>query len=131
MTLRILVVESEPHAREGLRAILSRDGHEVSVAADIAGGFAHLVSQPFDLLLLDADLQPSRNVMVNVLDLLRLARRGNPGVWGIVIASDAEDMPADPVGQDFLTVLEKPVELSQLRLALEAATSRKGQRSAL
>ena len=126
--MRILLVEPEPHAREGLRAILSYVGHEVSVAEDIPAGFARLASEPFDLLLLDADVPPSRNVMVSVLDLLRLARRGDPEVGGIVIASCVEEVPGDLAAEGVLAVLEKPVELSRLRLALEAAASRQGQR---
>jgi len=127
--MRILVVEPEPHAREGLRAILSAVGHEVSVAEDIPTGFARLSSEPFDVLLLDADLPPSRNVMVTVLDLLRLARRGDGGVCGIIIASCVEDVPGDLADQGVLAVLEKPMELSRLRLALEAAASRQRQRT--
>ncbi len=127
--MRILVVEPEPHAREGLRAILSAEGHEVSVAEDIPAGFARLSSEPFDVLLLDADLPPSRNVVVTVLDLLRLTRRGAPGVCGIIIASCVEDVPGDLAAQGVLAVLEKPVELSRLRLALAAGASRQRQRS--
>ncbi len=127
--MRILLVEPEPHARKGLRAILAAEGHEVSVAEGIPAGFARLSSEPFDVLLLDADLlPPSRNVMVTVLDLLRLARRG---VCGILIASCVEDMPGDLTAQGILAVLEKPMELSRLRLALEAAASRQAQRSAV
>ncbi|MBI3030597.1 MAG: response regulator [Candidatus Rokubacteria bacterium] len=129
--MRVLLIEPEPHAREGLRAILSAEGHEVSVAEDIPAGFARLSSEAFGVLLLDADLPPSRNVMVTVLDLLRLARRGDPGVRGILIASCVEDVPGDLAAQGVLAVLEKPVELSRLRLALEAAASRQGQRSAV
>ena len=129
--MRILLVEPEPHAREGLRAILAAEGHEVSVAEDIPAGFARLSSEPFGVLLLDADLPPSRNVMVSVLDLLHLARRGAPGVFGVMIASCVEDVPGDLAAQGVLAVLEKPVELSRLRMALEAAASRQGQRSAV
>lgn len=56
MPQRILIVEPEPHAREGLRALLAAAGHEVSVAEDITAGFARVSSGPFDLLILDADL---------------------------------------------------------------------------
>jgi CheY-like chemotaxis protein len=131
MPLRILLVEPEPHAREGLRAILSSVGHQVRVAEDIPAGFAGLSSESFDVLLLDADLPPSRNVRVSVLDLLRLARQGDQGVRGIVIVSCAEDVPGDLAAQGILAVLEKPVELSRLRQALEAAAARQGRRSAV
>ncbi len=131
MPLRILLVEPEPHAREGLRAILSSVGHQVRVAEDIPAGFARLSSESFDVLLLDADLPPSKNVRVSVLDLLRLARQGDQGVRGIVIVSCAEDVPGDLAAQGILAVLEKPVELSRLRQALEAVAARQGRRSAV
>ena len=35
MSLRILIVKQEGHAREGLRSILSSEGHAVTVAGDI------------------------------------------------------------------------------------------------
>lgn len=131
MRARILLVEAEPHAREGLRALLASEGHEVSVAENLAAAFARLVAQPFDLLLLDADLPPGRNVMVSAMDLLRLARRGDAGAYGIMIASVTEDVPRDWAEQGVVAVLEKPVELPRLRLALKAAASRKRQRSAV
>lgn len=131
MRARILLVEAEPHAREGLRALLASEGHEVSVAENLSAAFARLVAQPFDLLLLDADLPPGRNVTVSAMDLLRLARRGDAGTCGIVIASVTEDVPRDWAEQGVVAVLEKPVEVPRLRLALKAAASRKRQRSAV
>jgi len=57
MSLSILVVERERHAREGLRAILTGDGHDVKAVEDMWGGFASIFSQPYDLLLLDDNVQ--------------------------------------------------------------------------
>jgi CheY-like chemotaxis protein len=71
--LTILVVERERHAREGLKAILSADGHDVKVAEDMWAGFASIFSRPYDLLLLDDNVQAERHVSLNVLDLLRFA----------------------------------------------------------
>jgi len=131
MPLRILLVEPESHAREGLWAILASAGHEVSAAEDLASGFKRLCSTgPFDLLLLDADLPPRQGVLINVLDFLRLARVGQEEARGILITSCVEDLPRDLASQGVVAVLEKPVELARLRLELEAAEARSERRTA-
>lgn len=124
MLKRILLVEPEPHARNGLRAILAAVGHEVSVAEDLTAGFVGLASGPFDVLLLDADLPPSPKVFVGVLDLLRVARMAHTGTYGILVTSCAEDLPRDLASHGVIAVLEKPVELSQLQKALEVVAAR-------
>src|SRR3989442_15366783 len=93
MSLRILVVERERHAREGLRTILSSDGYDVCVAEDMWVGFASIFAQTFDVLLLDDDVRPERHVTLNVLDIPRFARRYGPATSGIVLSSFAEDVP--------------------------------------
>lgn len=128
MPQRILIVEPEPHAREGLRALLAAAGHEVSVAEDLAAGFARLSSGPFDLLILDADL-PGRGVVRTVLDLLRLARGGHQGTRGILVTSCAEELPQNLASHGVVAVLERPVELSRLRRVLEAAETGSGRRT--
>jgi len=119
MSLNILVVERERHAREGLEAILSADGHTVKVAEDMWAGFASLFSRPYDLLLLDDNVQSERHVTLNVLDLLRFARRYEPGTSAILITSFDEQAPGYRMEEGVVAVLRKPVELSQLRVELE------------
>jgi len=119
MSLNILVVERERHAREGLEAILSADGHTVKVAEDMWAGFASLFSRPYDLLLLDDNVQSERHVTLNVLDLLRFARRYEPGTSAILITSFDEEAPRYRMEEGVVAVLRKPVELSQLRVELE------------
>ena len=120
MSLNILVVERERHAREGLRAILSADGHDVKVAEDMWAGFASIFSQPYDLLLLDDNVSPERHVSLNVLDLLRCARRYEPTTSAIVITSFDQSEPGYRMEEGVVAVLRKPVELTQLRVELEA-----------
>ncbi len=128
MALRILLAQSEPNARAGLKAILARAGHEVSVAEDLTGGLKHLWSATFDLLLLDADLPPSRVVLVSVLDLLRLARVEREGTLAILITSCREDLPRDLTSQGVVAVLEKPVDFTRLWRELDAIEARSGRR---
>ena len=120
MPLSVLVVERERHAREGLLAILSDDGHDVKAAGDMWAGFASIFTRPFDLLLLDDNVQSERHVTLNVLDLLRFARRYEPNTCAIVITSFDEDAPGYQMEEGVLAVLRKPVELSRLRVELEA-----------
>ena len=122
MSLRILVVERERHARDGLRAILSTDGHEVEVAEDMWAGFASIFARPYELLLLDDNVQSERHVTLNVLDLLRCARRYQPETSAIVITSFDDDARSYWLEEGVVAVLHKPVELSQLRGTLEATS---------
>ena len=129
MSLRILVVEREGHAREGLRSILSSDGYAVSVAGDIWAGFARVALQAYDLLLLDDDVRLDRHEAMMVVDLLSFARLKHPATRGIVLSSFAEDVPRYMTEDGVQAVLEKPVDFSRLRDELAALTSRQGRRS--
>ncbi len=120
MSLSILVVERERHAREGLEALLGADGHDVKAVEDMWAGFASIFSQPYDLLLLDDNVQSDRHVTLNVLDLLRFARRYEPNTSAIVITSFDESTHGYRMEEGVVAVLRKPVELTQLRGELEA-----------
>ena len=122
MRLRILVVGRDVHAREGLRSILSSDGHEVEVTQDIWEGFARVAAQAFDLLLLDDDVRLDGHAAMIVADLLAFARLTHPATCGIVISSFVEGSPRYRSEDGVRTVFEKPVEVRRLRLELEALT---------
>lgn len=121
MPLRVLVVEPDRHAREGLKAMLSAAGAEVSAAADIASGFACVASLAYDLLLLDADAPLGRMLPLGVPDLLRVARLVNPEVRGLLVASCPDDLPRHWEAETGATVLEKPVDVARLRVELGRA----------
>jgi two-component system nitrogen regulation response regulator NtrX len=115
MSLSILVVERERHARDGLRTILSDDGHDVKTAEDMWAAFASIFSRPYDLLLLDDNVQTDRHVTLNVLELLRFARRYEPDTSAIVITSFDDVAHGYQAEPGVVAVLPKPLELSQLR----------------
>jgi len=122
MSLRVLVVGRDVHAREGLRSILSADGHEVDVAQDIWEGFARVATHAFDLLLLDDDVRLDGHAAMIVADLLAFARLRHPTTCGIVISSFVDGVPRYRREDGVLTVFEKPVEVRRLRLQLGALT---------
>ena len=90
----------------------------MKLAEDMWAGFASIFSRPYDLLLLDDNVQSERHVTLNVLDLLRFARRYEPNTSAIVISSFDDDAQGYRVEPGVVAVLHKPVELSQLRLEL-------------
>lgn len=124
-SLRLLIVERDVHAREGLRSLLSSAGHAVSIAEDIWAGFAQVTLQGFDLLLLDDDVRLDRHDATIVADLLDFARRRHPATLGIVISSFEDDMPRYRREDGVLAVLEKPVEMRRLRSELDALMARR------
>src|ERR1700746_3368659 len=69
----ILVVDDEIEIREGLEALLTSEGFEVTPADTGEAGLQRLEDRPFDLMLLDVSL-PDRNG----LELLREIRRRAP-----------------------------------------------------
>src|ERR1700726_3920662 len=78
----ILVVDDEIEIREGLEALLTPEGFEVTPADTGEAGLALLEEKPFDLLLLDVSL-PDRNG----LDLLREIRRRDPDLSVVLITA--------------------------------------------
>ena len=123
MSLRILVIVRDAHAREGLKSILSSDGHDVDVAQDIWEGFTRVAAKEFDLLLLDDDVRLNGHAAMIVADLLAFARLQHRATCGIVISSFVDGVPRYRREDGVLTVIEKPVEMRRLRLELEALTS--------
>ena len=78
----ILVVDDEVEIREGLEALLSSEGFDVTPAETGAQGLACLEVRPFDLLLLDVSLPDC-----NGLELLREIRRREPALCIILITA--------------------------------------------
>src|SRR6202166_2937648 len=78
----ILVVDDEIEIREGLEALLTSEGFEVTPADTGEAGLQRLEDRPFDLMLLDVSL-PDRNG----LELLREIRRRDPNLSVVLITA--------------------------------------------
>src|ERR1700741_4104542 len=98
----ILVVDDEIEIREGLEALLTSEGFEVTPADTGEAGLQRLEDRPFDFMLLDVSL-PDRNG----LELLREIRRRDPNLSIILItAFGSIDMARAAFkggAQDFIT----------------------------
>ena len=115
----ILVVDDEIEIREGLEALLTSEGFEVTLADTGEAGLQRLEDRPFDLMLLDVSL-PDRNG----LELLREIRRRDPNLSIILItAFGSIDMARAAFkggAQDFITKPWSNDELiAQVSVAIE------------
>src|SRR6202047_1121276 len=115
----ILVVDDEDEIREGLEALLTSEGFDVSSAGTGEAGLQKLEERPFDLMLLDVSL-PDRNG----LELLREIRRRDPNLAIILItAYGSIDMARAAFkggAQDFITKPWSNDELiAQVSVAIE------------
>jgi len=54
--MRVLIVEDEEHLREGLRALIEKMGHQVTVASDGEEGLAAVQAVAFDLIVSDFNM---------------------------------------------------------------------------
>ncbi|MGB0035880.1 MAG: sigma-54 dependent transcriptional regulator [Candidatus Acidiferrales bacterium] len=115
----ILVVDDEEEIREGLEALLTSEGFEITTAGTGEAGLQKLEDRPFDLMLLDVSL-PDRNG----LELLREIRRRDPHLSIILItAYGSIDMARAAFkggAQDYITKPWSNDELvAQVSLAIE------------
>ena len=115
----ILVVDDEDEIREGLEALLTSEGFEVSSAGTGEAGLQKLDDRPFDLMLLDVSL-PDRNG----LELLREIRRRDPALSIILITAYGSIEMARAAfkggAQDYITKPWSNDELvAQVSLAIE------------
>lgn len=124
MTLRTLVVDDEPLARERLKLLLHEE--DIEVAAECGNGteaVALLKSQPFDLLFLDIQM-PGRNGLevVEELGLLSL-----PATVFVTAYQEHAVQAFEMEAIDYLTKPVQPLRLKQtlirVRKALEAKTA--------
>lgn len=114
---RILVVEDEADAREGLRMLLEASGYAVETAADGVDGLAKLLDGPPDAAVVDIDLPG-----LNGYELARRARAAPVSRRVRLIAltgfgRDKDRRAAQEAGFD--RHLTKPISFSILRGALD------------
>jgi DNA-binding response OmpR family regulator len=126
MSTHVLLVDDEPHSREGLRDALAREGHRVETAPDGWQAIRKIKEARFQLALVNLDLAPYQGVPLTGWDLVRIFRAYDPHLAVILMAADAwrAGRPrAEELGA--AQVLEKPISLGELkRLVCEAGTPR-------
>ena len=115
----ILVVDDELEIREGLEALLTSEGFQVTLAETAAAGLQRLEEQPYDLVLLDVSLPDH-----NGLDLLREIKQRDANLAIILITAfgsiDMARAAFKSGAQDYITKPWSNDELiTQVSLAIE------------
>lgn len=116
--MRLLVIEDEREIAEGLEAILRNESYLVDVVYDGANGLAYMLSNVYDLVLLDIMLPK-----INGIDLLKDARK--QGIDTPVIILTAKSQIEDKIigldcgADDYMT---KPFDAAELLARVRART---------
>lgn len=117
---RILVVEDEPSMRIGLKDNLEFEGYEVEFADDGESGYKKIITQKFDLILLDVMLPK-----MNGFDVCRKVRAEGVKIPIILLTAKGEEI--DKVlglelgADDYVT---KPFGLRELLARIKAVMRR-------
>ncbi|MDR3678045.1 MAG: sigma-54 dependent transcriptional regulator [Acidobacteriota bacterium] len=117
---RILVVEDDPHARQGLSDLLGAWGYETDTAADGAEGLEKI--EAFNPAVVISDL---RMPQVTGMDLLRQLHDARPGLRFIMLTGQGtieEAVEATKLGA--YNFLEKPVDPKKLQVELRNCLER-------
>jgi two-component system response regulator PilR (NtrC family) len=114
---RILVVDDERSMREFLDILLSKQGHDVAVAEDVAGARAVASEGGLDLVVTDLRLGDGSG-----LDVLREVKARSPGTEVVIVtafATTENAVQAMKLGAyDYVL---KPFKVDELRLAVDKA----------
>lgn len=117
----ILIIEDEPYMQQGLQDNLELEGYQVTVAGDGKAGLQHILTDAFDLVLLDVMLPE-----MSGLDICRHARQH--GIETPVIMLTAKGEEIDKVvglelgADDYIT---KPFSLRELIARIKAVLRRR------
>jgi signal transduction histidine kinase len=110
-TLRVLVVDDEPNARDVVTQYLRGDGHRVHTAADGGEAMQRIMSDEFDLVITDHGMPG-----MNGLQLANAVRHFDPAKSVILLTGFAFGPEQQPVSVN--CVLKKPLVREELRGAL-------------
>jgi two-component system response regulator HydG len=122
---RVLIVEDERTAREGLEKLLRREGFSVKVVAD--GGAAVRLAAEFAPDVVITDLKLSQAAGFSLLKPLREQDRGIPVIVTAPLADLASAVSAMRAGAD--DYLTKPIDPDTLLIAIQRTTERRALRA--
>ena len=120
--MRILVAEDDLALRHGLQEVLTAAGHQAIVTSDGEHADILLVTEPFDLLILDLGLPRMDGLTV----LKRLRQRGQSMPVLILTARDRTEQRVHGLDAGADDYMSKPFDLSELEARVRALL-RRGQ----
>jgi len=110
--IRILFVEDDDQVRSLIEEFLTNAGHEVDTAGTVAQGYSLLDTRKYDLVMMNGRLPDGTGLAV--------ARKAHQlGVKSLMVTGYAYEF--DQQRPDYLTILQKPIRMSNLLQAIENA----------
>jgi DNA-binding response OmpR family regulator len=118
---RILVIDDDQAVRATLKVLLERIGHQVLTAEDGRRGLHSIVSEQFDLAIIDIFMPE-----MDGFETIRMVRKANPSIPIVVMSGASPTAASRP---DFLSMatklgavrsLQKPFNSSALHDVVEA-----------
>ena len=121
---RILLVDDEPHSREGLRVSLVGAGYIVETAADSWQAIKKVKDYSFEVAIIDLDLPPVHGVALTGWDLVRIFRAFNPLIGIVVVgAEESRDVKTQAEQLKVSEFLEKPISPTRLKGIVNALSA--------
>jgi len=118
---RLLVVDDEQIARENIRHVLHKDGHQVSTASSGPEAVAMLRAEPFDLVITDLKMEG-----LDGLELLGHIKEARPDTAVILITGYATvETAVKAMKTGACDYLAKPFQLDELRAAVARSLEKK------
>lgn len=122
--LRILVAEDHPVNRKVIGALLARMGHDASFAQNGKEALDLLMAQTFDLVLMDIHM-PVMDGITATRAIRALADADKRDIAVIALSADVlEESRDQALAAGINTFVAKPVQLPQLREAMERSLAR-------
>ncbi len=116
MRKRLLLVEDDPHSRNGLQTCLLAEGHGVEAVSDGWQAFQKIKDGLFDLAIVDLDLPPVRGVVVTGWDVVRILRAYAPEI-PIIMVSAQDDLAIRRLAKRFRVsaFMAKPINPADVK----------------
>lgn len=112
----LLIVDDEKNTRDGLRDALE-DHYEVYVAADIAGAFAALETEPADVLITDLRLAGEDGMEL----MEKVQKLPKPPICIMMTAYGSVDTAVEAMKRGAYDFVTKPVNIDRLELLIQRA----------
>jgi len=116
---RIVIVEDNPTMREGLKAMLERTGHDVTVAPEANHALTRLREEPTDLVITDYKMDGMTGL--ELLDAVRKqAFPGEPEVM-LITAYGTIDIAVEAMKHGAVDFITKPFDTDEFRVKVDRA----------
>lgn len=119
---KILVVEDDPHMRQGLRASVEKRGYMAEVACDPEEAKLKLASQSFDVVI--TDLRMPKGSGMEVLDCVKDLQPMTPAV--VITAYGTVEKAVEAMKRGAVDFIQKPFSITELWDVLERCLQIKG-----